>query len=338
MFWSRAFLSEARAVLSAMDPRLLDLAARQRSLFARHQVFDLGLTRTALDGYLRRGRCVLVAPRVYRIPGTGDSPEQELLRAVLWGGRSAVASHRSAARLWNLDGAEPTPGAHRTAGGRAGIGGVADAAGGIEITVPYCHDDVLGGVRVHRTRRLDRVDRRLRSGVPVTAPERTLVDLAAVLDEEALEMALESALRLHLTDPARLGRRIERLAGRRGLRVLRRLLRERPDRPAESGLEVRVQRFLRERGIDGFLRQYDVWDGRQWRRLDWANPDTRVALEADGWQWHSDRIAWSRDRTRSDALAALGWRFLHVTAHDLDDPDAADALTERILRSTDPAA
>jgi len=43
----------------------------------------------------------------------------------------------------------------------------------------------------------------------------------------------------------------------------------------------------------------------------------RLALEADGYRWHSGRQAWQRDLRRRNALTAAGWEVLHATWSDL---------------------
>ena len=50
----------------------------------------------------------------------------------------------------------------------------------------------------HRTTHLDRRDVRLRRGLPVTSPERTLLDIAPTLSFRAMERALGEALHLKL--------------------------------------------------------------------------------------------------------------------------------------------
>ena len=32
--------------------------------------------------------------------------------------------------------------------------------------------------------------------------------------------------------------------------------------------------------------------------VDFAYPDARLAIEADGYRWHSGRVRWDRDRAR----------------------------------------
>jgi hypothetical protein len=77
--------------------------------------------------------------------------------ALLACGDRAVLSHRIAARLWRL----PCP-----------------APGAVEVTVQGSAR-AHAGVRVHRTGRLDPRDIRVLDGCRVTAPARTLLDLAA---------------------------------------------------------------------------------------------------------------------------------------------------------------
>lgn len=53
--------------------------------------------------------------------------------------------------------------------------------------------------------------------------------------------------------------------------------------------------------------------------LDFAWPDVRLALEADSYRHHAGRLAWSRDRTRNNAVISRGWRILPVTWDDMVD-------------------
>jgi len=59
---------------------------------------------------------------------------------------------------------------------------------------------------------LERIDLAHRRRIPSTSVDRTLADLAAVLDEPALRSAVDRALRLDLTVPDRLARRVTVMA------------------------------------------------------------------------------------------------------------------------------
>ena len=57
--------------------------------------------------------------------------------------------------------------------------------------------------------------------------------------------------------------------------------------------------------------------GREIYRIDFAYPEQMVAIEADGWAYHSDRISWSADQVRANVLTVRGWRVLRFTEHDV---------------------
>lgn len=42
-----------------------------------------------------------------------------------------------------------------------------------------------------------------------------------------------------------------------------------------------------------------------------------VAVEVDGWAWHSDPARFGRDRHRQNELVLGGWKVLRFTWHDL---------------------
>jgi very-short-patch-repair endonuclease len=157
--------------------------------------------------------------------------------------------------------------------------------------------------------------------VPVTRPERTLLDLGAVADTDRVELALEDSLRRGLTSLRRLHEIVATQAGSRtaGVRALRNLLELRLDDAAtESHLETRFVQFVRRHELPMPSRQHvaPIAVAPQ-PRLDLAYPWRKVAIEVDGFKHHSGRSAWRRDRIRLTALAAAGWRVIHVTEEDL---------------------
>src|SRR5262249_9693064 len=80
------------------------LAARQHALVTRRQAIAAGLTADAVARRVRAGLWVVAAPGVSRLAGAPRSWPQRALAAVLSAGPGAVASHRTAAHLWGLDG------------------------------------------------------------------------------------------------------------------------------------------------------------------------------------------------------------------------------------------
>src|SRR5207249_2080176 len=142
---------------------------------------------------------------------------------------------------------------------------------------------------------------------------RTIIDLAAVISGETLEEALDVALQRRLTSLSRVRWRLADLGrhGRPGIAMLRRLIAARSGVEAvpESVIETRFSRLLRRAGLPAPVRQYHVRDrGRLVARVDFAYPDARLAIEVEGFRWHSGRARWERDLGRRNELTELGWR------------------------------
>lgn len=125
----------------------------------------------------------------------------------------------------------------------------------------------------------------------MTNPTRTLIDLGAVVDAHILETALEDAIVRRLTTVAQLTRRAEALAirGRPGSATLRKILEKRGHTPGrESALESELFFFLRRSRLQLPVPQFKVWDGTRFiARLDFAFPERKVGIEADGTRHHS---------------------------------------------------
>ena len=85
---------------------IADIARRQHALVTLAQLDDLGVTRRQRQWRLATGRWESPYTGVYRIGGLPHSWRSDLLAACLAG--PAVASHRSAAALWDLPGARAT--------------------------------------------------------------------------------------------------------------------------------------------------------------------------------------------------------------------------------------
>lgn len=212
-----------------------------------------------------------------------------------------MASHRSAAALWCLRGADRPP--------------------VVEVTVPGAARHRLAGVVVHRSAQLPSCDVTRRSAVPVTTPARTLLDLGAVAPQ-LVEAAMEDALLRGLVSLSSLRRVLERSGaqGRAGTAVLRRLVDERDPSlaPTESPLEDALLGLLRRHGLPEPVRQHPVaLPGGRLVRLDFAYPDLKLGIEADGRIWHSGRADFQRDRERGNLLARLGWTVLRFGSDDL---------------------
>ena len=281
------------------DEDLRVLLGEQHGLITTEQARNLGMSTSMFSKRAKRGEFERVLPRVWRATLVPPSLQQDVLAAVLWAGAGAVASHVSAGRIWGLK----------------------DLAEGLHVWVPATRWR-SDRVTVHRGD-ISARERRLRDGIPVTSPARTLVDLASVLDEEQLEVAVESFLHRGLTTPFSISKSLDR---RKGSARLRTLLEQRDRRALESPLEVKVWRLLTRARLRP-VRQHEVHCGEHRYRLDFAWPALKVAVEADGFDAHGGRRAFVADRRRSADLGAAGWVVIPVTWDDCAKPDA---IVERV--------
>src|SRR5215218_6134527 len=103
----------------------------------------------------QHGLLVAVHRGVYRHAAVPESPSGDLMAAVLASGAGALASHRSAGRLWRLrDVPRWRP----------------------EVTVCRTSRPKVPGVVTHRTDTLDAEDVAAADGIPVTSVARSLLD------------------------------------------------------------------------------------------------------------------------------------------------------------------
>ncbi len=280
-----------------------------------------GVTPGQINWRLRSGRWKEIQPGVYLIGGAPRTSRGELMAACLWGGPTAVASHRAAGDLWSLAGVE---------------------SGFIEIAVDRCLRS--GSVIVHR---LPAPPQRVlhRDSIPVSDPTTTIFHLAAVLPPFRLEVALDCAVRLKLTHVGLLNDHLDRMgrSGRNGISVIRRLLAERdPDEaPTASTLEDLLGRLIKRSGLPSPVPQFSVFDeeGRFVARPDFAYPGAKVAVEAQSYAFHHDRPQWEKDQRRLNSLVALGWRVIYVTARQMrQQPElVAGHIHSTLQGATEPA-
>ncbi|MGY1760495.1 hypothetical protein ACI79G_13110 [Geodermatophilus sp. SYSU D00779] len=211
----------------------------------------------------------------------------------------SVVTGCSAAVLWGVD--------------------LADAAAGVELTVPPGHHPVrIPGLRVRRSRLPDgRVCRR--RGVAVTTPEATAVRIAAALPGDDAVVAVDRLVPSGVVDlgPLRGLAATARGPGAARAREVCRLA----DGLAESPPETRLRLLITRAGLPAPVAQHVVRDARGFvARVDFAWPEHCVAVEYDG-AWPAEPGQFARDRQRLNRLQAAGWRVVFVTAADLHRPD-----------------
>jgi hypothetical protein len=214
------------------------------------------------------------------------------MAAVLAVGPAGAASHASAAWLWGL---------------------IDDAPARPHVSVERPRHARLVGVIVHRVVELDPRWIRVRHGIPVTDPLRTMLELGASLPRAEVAAALERGVIAKLFSVASLEWvRVElAVQGRNGCGVLRGILDDRAlgaARP-DGMLEPRLAQLCARYGIERPVFQYRVTDerGAFVAKVDFAYPDVRAFLEVDGFEVHGTPAAMEADFDRQNRLVALGW-------------------------------
>ncbi|HVE76987.1 MAG TPA: hypothetical protein VND22_09545 [Actinomycetota bacterium] len=303
---------------------LAKVASAQFGHLTHDQMAESGLSnrqihQSASSGYLTR-----VLPCTYRMAGAPESWEGNLMAAVLWAGPSAIVSHRAAARLHNFPDA-------RCSFYELSILGKKRAAN------PFL---------VLHQKDWDRKWITRVGNFPVSNAAATLIDLASV-DPSVVQVSMDHALRKRMTTCKQLYEALEaRPPNCAGRAMLKELIIDRAGNGlTESELETRVLALILSAGLPAPHRQFKVKrPGAEPFRIDLAYPEAGLGIECDGYETHSGFGAWRRDRQRTNYLISNGWRFLHVTWADLNQPHvwleqlrAALGVEETSIRPFPPA-
>ena len=242
-------------------------AADNHGLVDRQVLLAHGATNDVIKAHVAAGRWVQVQWGVYYLNVTQQTWLTEIRAALLAAGPHSLASHRTAAVLWHLDGITTQL---------------------IELTVPYQNRALSNRAILHRTRR--RLPSVEVEGVPVCTVERTLLDLSGLLTDRVIEKMYMSALRLKLTCHDEVSRVVREQGGRgvKGTRRIRRVMSIARDGLSGSAAEVDAARLMRDAGIPPPVAQFKVRlpNGKH-AYPDFAWPDLMKMVEIDGLGAHS---------------------------------------------------
>jgi hypothetical protein len=152
---------------------------------------------------------------------------------------------------------------------------------------------------------------------PATSPAWTAVEVARSLRRPRALATLDAALRSRSCSRPELWRAAVAQAGRRGVVAVRDLIPV-ADGLAESPMESEARLAMLDGGLPIPTLQFELIDGNgELRRLDFAWPDQKVAVEYDGVDWHSGADAMRRDRKRAAALLDVGWVVIAIVFEDV---------------------
>lgn len=163
-------------------------------------------------------------------------------------------------------------------------------------------------------------------GVTRSKAAWTAVWLAAHDDGEAIEDALRSR-KVTADALLRACTRMARTPGQRLRRFVVACSRHNP----WSAAERVAQRALLSAGITGWFGNWRVCIGDSSWPIDIAMPKIRLAIEIDGFEFHSDRRTFEWDREKADRLVEEGWTVIRVTWAMLQDPEAFVARVRKVM-------
>lgn len=272
--------------------RWMTLAFTRRP-FTRQQALAAGLT----DARLRSRGFRQLFHGVYISSSVVMTPMLWILAALLVSPRDAVISHQTALRLYGLS-----------------FGGLFP----LHISTRTRTHARRENIRPHQ-RRAPIATREIYS-IPVTAPLRTLVDIATKVTLVQLIQAAEHLIHhgyvtLDGLSEYALAHHLD------GVQRVRRVLgwiRDGVESPRESTLRLMIV-FARLPEPRCNLVILDA-DDRFLARGDLVYPQLLVLVEYDGWYHERDAQQRQNDLLRRERLEAAGWRIIVVTSRDLESP------------------
>jgi Transcriptional regulator, AbiEi antitoxin/Protein of unknown function (DUF559) len=295
---------------------LIEYARANGGVVTTSEALAIGMSKTTLARRAEAGVLRRIGRGVFMLAGTEEEHDSILEAACRK--LEAVVSHESAGRLHRFDGLPwimPT------------------------VTVPHRRTYSFEGVIVHQS--TDITDEQLvqANGLPVTNPERTIIDLAASVSEARLDWVLDRALSSGAVDLeslaalfADLGRR-----GKPGTTAMRRLLEKRGQAyvPPDTVLEQRLLSIIENAGLPRPTPQFTPpWLVPINGRVDLAYEDDRLIIEGDSRKWHLLMKSFETDRQRDNHAQLAGWRILRFTWRQIiDEPEMIASSIRRALAS-----
>jgi hypothetical protein len=287
-----------------------EAAGVQNSVFTAQQARDAGYSAKQVRHRLRSGQWTVVLGSVYADRSAPLSAVSLARAAALAGGAGASVSHVTAAVLWDLK-APRDPEAH--------------------VIVDPERRLRIAGLRPHRLE-LSESEMAVVDGIPCTSLLRTMVDCLLWLPEEAGRAMAVDALRRGLVSVDHLRTALRHTGQRHGLSRAWSVVAD-IGAGAHSEAEVRVHHLFRRAGVGGWIANAPVSDGDGLIGIvDVLFAESRVIVEIDGRAYHSDDVAFQRDRTRQNRLIGVGYRVLRFTWDDVvARPDEVVAQVRRAL-------
>jgi hypothetical protein len=284
-------------VVDALDKAIAVLAGNQHGYITRAQLLAIGLGARAIRYRVAKRQLIRVHAGVYAVGYLNATPVARAHAAVLACGPRALLSHGSAASLWQFFKHWDMP---------------------FEVILPGKR--TRRGIKTHRSCTLTDRDYDRQHGIPATSPARTALDIAPRLTDKRLTRVVNDARHarfLHLDD---LNDVLTRNPMHPGTKRLKPFL-EGPQNPTRSPLEDDFLAFAKRHGLPApvtntYLFGYEI---------DVLYPAERVIVEVDGYEFHSDRHSFVRDRRRDAIMLAADYQTVRITEEQMDDDGEQEA-------------
>lgn len=292
--------------MNLVDAKVATVLAEHGGVITLAQAFDCGLTRRQVHHRVKSGRWEAYARGVF-FSVQHDFDEAAKVRAVVHAHSRGIADRTTAAWWHGM-----TDTLHRP----------------LTLCVPH---------RSHRTpdletdvslihRAVPAEDLAEVRGVSVTGPALTVIGALELLPDASA--FLDRVLQQNLVTTVELTEALDRNKGMHGAARARRLL-----ATLEAGAESEAERLfvelLKVHQITGWVQQYRFGG----KRLDFAWPAERLAVEINGWAYHRNRERFESDNAKVSMLAAAGWLTLSFTWRQLtDEPEECIAQVAAALR------
>ncbi|HKP91143.1 MAG TPA: type IV toxin-antitoxin system AbiEi family antitoxin domain-containing protein [Thermoleophilaceae bacterium] len=268
-----------------MDVRLQEIAARQDDLVASWQLIAAGWTERMVRHHSRQGNWRRVHRGVYLLAQGEPTRHQRWLAATLTAPRTYL-SHASAGAcegFFAFDGSFEVV-TRCGSGGRRRMGALL-----------VCRSTTLDG---HTT---------TKDGIPITTPERTLIDLAAHLDDTQLRRAFRESIRLKTTTTPKIAAAATSSSRGRGTARLLELA-QRYEHVPYSRTRSDAEGNALERLLDARAERPRVNVRIAGKEADLVFDDRKEILEIDGPQYHGFPEEHARKAARWQGAGYTVWR------------------------------
>jgi hypothetical protein len=286
-----------------VDEVIARIAGRAHGVVTRAELLAAGVTADQITERIRKGALIPIYRGVYRVGHAAPSVEADYMAAVKACGQGALLSGWATAWLWGLlKGAPPPP----------------------EVSASAEHH--LRGLLTHHCRQLSHVDRTRWRGIPITRVPRTIVDVAARVNEDELARICHEALVKYGTTPGQIEEVLRRRPNAPGGRRLRRVIHG-DVHITLSRLESRFLERLREEGLPLPVTNRPAGG----RYVDCRWPEHKLTVELDSYRFHNSRHSWKLDRRREREAYARGDEFRRYTWDDVDVGDQMLSELRKLL-------